>query len=212
LKQAASQALPEHKPELIPSVTSVSSTFVIHSCLDPPSECSRREWKRLRRLVDNYKHYRHQLYVAYLVRRPARGGDLSDAIRRIRAADAILTVAFNAPQKIEMQAALVRAFVPNAVYVVLDHSSDDRGADEIKSVARAQNVAYVRLPPAPWRDAQGSHGHALAILPDYNSDECGIQWFGDWLHESHFKNLRQDLQDEKERAVRKRLQLLLRPT
>jgi len=49
-----------------------------------------------------------------------------------------------------------------------------------------------------------------AILPGYNSDECGIEWLGDWLHESHFKNLRQGLQHAKERAIHERLQSLLR--
>src|SRR5260221_5399039 len=128
-----------------------------------PSEYTRREWMRLRPLVDSYKHYRHQAFAAYLARRPARGGDLFDAIQRIRATNALLTVAFNAPQKIDVQAALVKAFVPNAVYVVLDNSDNDRRATDIQLVARAHDVAYVRLPPAPWSGGESGHAHALAM-------------------------------------------------
>lgn len=103
-----------------------------------PSEYSRREWMRLRPLVDSYKHHRHQVFVTRLVRRPARGGDPPDAIHRIRATNALLTVAFNAPQKIDVQATLVKAFVPNAVYVVFDNSDDDRRAADVQRVARAR--------------------------------------------------------------------------
>lgn len=47
---------------------------------------------------------------------------------------------------------------------------------------------------------------AEAILAGYSVDECAVEWLGDWLHESHHRNSRRDLQSEKEHAVR---QLLL---
>ena len=128
-----------------------------------PGEYTRREWTRLRPLVDSYKHYRHQIYETHLLRRPARGGDLADAINRVRGCDVILTVAFNAPDKIAMQAALLRKFIPHALYVVLDNSNDDRIAGEIERVARAADAPYIRLPPAPWQGREAGRSHALAM-------------------------------------------------
>jgi hypothetical protein len=273
---------------------------------------------RFRPLVDSYKHYRHQIFADYLLRRPARGGDVADAIHRIRAGNALLAVAFNAPNKIAMQAGLVKKLVPNAVYVVLDNSSDDHLADEIESAAHASKAPYVRLPRAPWTGLEAGRAHALAmnwawrhvilkgepnafgfidhdiypvvrtdpfaalraypvagriwhrpprwhlwagfcffrfdavrgrrldfgrdwlagvdtggrnwwhlyrhldpakvadpgarsasILPGLSSDECGIEWLGDWLHEGHFRDQRRDLLREKELVVQERLQSLL---
>ena len=118
---------------------------------------------RFRPLVDSYKHYRHQIFADYLLRRPARGGDVADAIHRIRAGNALLAVVFNAPNKIAMQAGLVKKLVPNAVYVVLDNSSDDHLADEIESAAHASKAPYVRLPRAPWTGLEAGRAHALAM-------------------------------------------------
>lgn len=128
-----------------------------------PSEYTRREWTHLRPLVDSYKHYRHKILEARLLRRPARGGDVADAINRVRGSDVILSVAFNAPDKIAMQAALLEKFVPHAVYVVLDNSSDDGIAGEIERVVPAANALYIRLPPAPWSGRDAGRSHALAM-------------------------------------------------
>jgi hypothetical protein len=47
------------------------------------------------------------------------------------------------------------------------------------------------------------------VLPGHGADECAVERIGDWLHESHYRNRRRDLQVEKGRVVRRWLAAVL---
>jgi hypothetical protein len=281
-------------------------------------EYSLREWRRLRPLVDRYKHARYQAWSAILVRRPPAGGDLHRAIAAAKGARVIVSVAFRDPDKIDLQAELVRRFVPGCVYMVADNSGDSSISAAVARTARRWDVPYVRLPDSPWVGLEGGRGHGLAmnwmwrhllrqarpaafgfidhdiyptrptdpfaplagypvaglvfnrpprwqlwagfcffrfdavehrrldfcrdflagldtgggnwprlyrhldrsrvvappyrveaVLPGHGDDECAVEWIGDWLHESHYRNRRRDLQVEKSRIVRRWLAAVL---
>jgi hypothetical protein len=282
------------------------------------SEYALHEWLHLRPWVDRYKHARYQARSAVLVRRPAAGGDVAQAIAAARGARVIVSVAFRDADKIDLQAALVRRFVDDCVYVVADNSGDASASAAIAATARRRQVPYLRLPDSPWIGLEGGRGHGLAmnwmwrhvlrkarpaafgfidhdiyptrptdpfaalaaypitglvfdrgprwhlwagfcffrfdavepyrldfcrdflagvdtgggnwprlyrhlnrsrvvvppyrvepVLPGHGTDACGVEWVGDWLHESHYRNRRQDLQVEKGRIVRRRLEAVL---
>jgi hypothetical protein len=282
-------------------------------------EYSLREWCRLRPLVERYKHARHQARSAILVRRPPAGGDLRGAIAAARGARVIVSVAFRDPDKIDLQAALVRRFVPSCVYIVADNSGDPSISAAIARTAQQRQVLYLRLPDSPWTGLEGGRGHGLAmnwiwrhllrearpaafgfidhdiypvrptdpfaglveypvagmvlnrpprwqlwagfcffrfdaverrgldfcrdflagldtgggnwprlyryldwsrvavppyrvdpVLSGHGVDECAVEWIGDWLHESHYRNRRRDLQVAKGRIVRGLLEAVLK--
>jgi hypothetical protein len=93
--------------------------------------------------------------------RPPRSGDLAALVRQIRGRRVLTTIAFNDRQTIAWQSALVRRFVEDVVYVVVDNSTDDRVAAEIAELARAREIPYVRLPINPSGAPSRSHGLAL---------------------------------------------------
>jgi hypothetical protein len=134
----------------------------------PPrlSEYRAADWRRLRPLLHRIKALRLRAVDALYMRRPAPAGDQSELLRRLKASKLLVTVAFNDPQAIAWQAKLVRYYVPNALYVVADNSTDEVAATATAACAAAERVLYFRLPANPWQSAVGryisrSHGTAL---------------------------------------------------
>ncbi len=71
---------------------------------------------------------------------------------------------FGDPEAIEWQAMLVRHFVPDVVYVVVDNTPQDSDAAAIERVAANLGVTYLRAPPNPWPASSRSHGIVLNWL------------------------------------------------
>lgn len=127
----------------------------------PLSEYSLADWKRLRPVSHGLKTARYQWIDRRYRRQPAARGDAAAVAARICGRKALFTVAFNDAQAIDWQAALVRHFVPDALYVIVDNSPEDGQAAAIERVAAAHGVAYLRCPPNPWKKSSRSHGIAL---------------------------------------------------
>lgn len=125
------------------------------------SDYSRADWKRLRPLTEGVKTFRyHAVDRLYRMRR-ARVGDAAAVARAIGGRKALFTIAFEDPEAIGWQAALVRHFVPGALHVIVDNSLDDDVALEIERASQQQGVAYIRAPRNPWPAPSRSHGIAL---------------------------------------------------
>jgi len=119
------------------------------------------DWLHLRPLTQGLKTARYRSTDRQHRKKPAREGDLTDIICRINAQRVLVTIAFNDVQTILWQAALVRHFVPNAIYVVADNTGDDDIAAKIAKAVRDLDIFYVRLPPNPSSSPSRSHGLAL---------------------------------------------------
>ncbi len=119
------------------------------------------DWKRLRPLSQAIKTTRYRWIDRRYRRQPAMRGDLASVVRMIAGRNVLLTVAYQDPQAIDLQAILMRHFVPDALYIVVDNSPDDDRADEIAEVAAKHGVPYLRAPQNPWMKSSRSHGIVL---------------------------------------------------
>jgi hypothetical protein len=126
----------------------------------PLREYDRADWKRLRPLSHWLKTMRYGALRELHVRRGQRGGETS-LRERIRGRRVLVTIAYNDPEAIDMQAQAMARHVPDALYIVADNSSDDRAAERIAAMAAAHHAPYIRL-PKPW-DKEGSRSHGLAL-------------------------------------------------
>jgi hypothetical protein len=61
----------------------------------------------------------------------------------------------------EIQAQALARFVPHALYVIADNSTNDDAARAIAAVAKRYDVSYVWLPYPRWAEESRSHGLAL---------------------------------------------------
>lgn len=119
------------------------------------------DWIRLRPLVHRLKTARyHRIDRAYRAQ-PASVGDTAAVARTIAGRNVLFTVAYRDPQAIDWQAALVRHFVPDAIYIVVDNTPDDAEAKVIEAVAARHDVPYLRAPENPWKKSSRSHGVVL---------------------------------------------------
>lgn len=128
--------------------------------MKPLREYDRNDWKRLRPLTHWLKTLRYNAVREIHVRRPQRGGETGLA-SRVRGRRVLVTVAYDDPEAIDMQAQAVLRFVPNALYIVADNSSDDGAARRTAAVAHRLGVPYVRLPRPS--EGEGSRSHGLAL-------------------------------------------------
>ena len=126
----------------------------------PIREYAIADWKRLRPLTQMLKTLRYRWINQLYGRRAARGGDLAAVARIIAGRDVLVTIAFDDPEAIFWQALLIRHYVPRALHIIVDNSSDERAA-EIAAVAARCELPYLRLPRNPWRSSSRSHGIAL---------------------------------------------------
>jgi hypothetical protein len=127
----------------------------------PISEYTLADWKRLRPLIHALKSARYRRVMQRYVSQPAAAGDAASIVRIIAGRDVLVTVAFNDPQAAGWQALLLRHYVPQALHVIVDNSSDRAAAATIADVARRYGVYYVQLPDNPWRGSSRSHGIAM---------------------------------------------------
>ncbi len=125
------------------------------------SEYTLADWKRLRPLAHRLKTARYWLIDRRYRAQPAAVGDAAAVARPIAGRKVLFTVAYQDPQAIDWQAALVRHFVPGALYVVVDNSPQDADAKAIERVCGAHGVSYLRAPPNPWAKSSRSHGIVL---------------------------------------------------
>jgi hypothetical protein len=135
----------------------------VQSIMRPLGEYDWRDWQRLRPLTHWVKTLRYNAEREIYVRRPARGGDatLPD---RIRGRRVLITIAFNDPDAIEMQAQAVAQFMPQALHVIADNSADDIAAMEIAAIAARRDIPCIRLPEHSWTLSQlASRSHGLAL-------------------------------------------------
>jgi len=127
----------------------------------PTSEYTLADWRRLRPFTHAYKSWRYRRVNRAYLKRAARAGDAAAVARGLCGRDVLVTVAFNDPQAIRWQAQLLRHYVPRAVYLIVDNSSDQAASNEIATVATRGGAHYLRLPKNPWRGFSRSHGIAL---------------------------------------------------
>jgi hypothetical protein len=75
----------------------------------------------------------------------------------------LVTIAFDDPEAIDMQARLIAKFI-DVIHVIDDMSMDDDLASQTEAAAGRRNVGYVRLPSNPLRRKdQASRTHGLAL-------------------------------------------------
>ena len=129
----------------------------------PVAEYTIADWRRLRPIIHFIKSRRYQWIDAVYSRRGARQGNAAELAGMMRGKRALIPIAYNDPQAIEWQSRLLRAFVPDALYLIADNSTDDSAAAHIASLARQQGIPYVRLPAITWTRAYASRSHGLAL-------------------------------------------------
>jgi hypothetical protein len=131
----------------------------------PWSEYTAREWRRLRPLLERYKHGRYQLRMAYHVRRHLPDRDQTrDLASRITGRKLLVTIAFNDVDLIAWQVKLVRQHVADCVHLIADNSTSPQAASAIAAIAAAHDLPCLRLPQSPWLKLEhGGRGHGLAM-------------------------------------------------
>ena len=127
----------------------------------PLSEYTFADWTRLRPLAHRLKSARYAMIDRRYRAQPAAVGDTAAVARAIGGRKVLFSVAYQDPQAIDWQAALVRHFVAGVLYVVVDNSPQDADAKAIEVVAARHGVAYLRAPPNPWEKSSRSHGIVL---------------------------------------------------
>jgi len=132
--------------------------------MKPLNEYDWVDWRRLRPITHRLKTLRYDAISFNYVRRAARAGEkqLQDRIRRGRV---LITLAFDDPDAIAMQAQLIGHFVPHAQHLIADTSMNNDAAIEIAAIAAGRGVPYIRLPENPWdrRGRAASRAHGLAL-------------------------------------------------
>jgi hypothetical protein len=124
-------------------------------------EFSAADWRRLRPLTQTVKSWRYQAIDGLYRRRRAAAGDPSAVAASMHRRKVLVTVAFGDPQLLSWQTRLMRRYVPDVVYAVVDNSPADDVAAVNARIANEAGVAYLRAPPNPWRAASRSHGIVL---------------------------------------------------
>lgn len=127
----------------------------------PLAEYDLADWSRLRPLTHTLKSWRYRLIDRMYRRQPPRAGELAAVRAAVRGRQVLTTVAFDDPETIAWQAALVRHYVPHALYLIADNSVEAAAAEAIAAVARRTGAPYLRLPDNPWDAGSRSHGLAL---------------------------------------------------
>ena len=127
----------------------------------PLSEYTIADWKRLRPIGHRLKTARYWWIDRRYRAQPAVVGNAAAIAQATAGRKVLISVAYQDPQAIDWQAALVRHFVPGALYVVVDNSPQDADAQKIERVAARHGVPYLRAPANPWQKSSRSHGIVL---------------------------------------------------
>jgi len=121
-----------------------------------------RAWLRLRPLIHCLKSARYKIVDEIYRRRAPRSAGLTVIRDSLRNKKAIVTIAFSDPQSLDWQVSLIRFYVPDAVHLVVDNSTEDVDAEALRAVAERHRVLYVRLPENPWI-GRPSRSHGIAM-------------------------------------------------
>ena len=127
----------------------------------PILEYSLRDWLHLRPLLHAHKTLRYRVVDRIYRRQPAKFGAVQSILSLMRRRKVLVTIAYRDPETIAWQAALVRQYVPNALYIIADNSPDDTSSQAIARIAEDQGIPYLRLPTNAWNKGSRSHGLAL---------------------------------------------------
>ena len=104
-----------------------------------------------------------QVRASRFYRSGSEDSAVTQAISATRGKSAlIVTVAFNRPDLIQWQGALLKKYFRDPYhYLVVDNSSSEESRSAISEACRAMGAGYLPLPPNPMREASQSHGVAL---------------------------------------------------
>ena len=127
----------------------------------PLAEYGVADWCRLRPLTHAVKSWRYDVIDWLYRRKPPQAGDLAAIRAAVRGRQVLTTVAFDDPEAVAWQTALVRHYLPQALYIIADNSTSESTAAAIAAQAQRAGISYLRLPSNPWDAGSRSHGLAL---------------------------------------------------
>ncbi len=125
------------------------------------AEYSVDDWRHLRPVTHAVKSLRYHAIDRDYRRKPARAGDTAAMARSIRGRGVLITIAFSDPALIRWQTRLVGHYVPSVRHIVVDNSTADDAAEEIRRIAGAEN--YLRAPENPWSGVAASRSHGIVL-------------------------------------------------
>jgi hypothetical protein len=129
----------------------------------PLAEYNWTDWLHLRPILHFIKSRRYRLIDRAYSRQIARRGESFELASAVRWKKVLVSIAYDDVEVIDWQARLVRAFVPNALYMIADNSRDPAIARQIALLARRNDVPYIQLPLISWNRALTSRSHGLAL-------------------------------------------------
>ena len=129
----------------------------------PFHEYSRREIFRFRPALHWKRELQRRLRVVREASAPDAGRRAKDIARALAGRNALITVAFNYPDTIEVQGALLRRNVGDNPWLIADNSADARASEEIAAVALRYDAFHVRLPAPLWSKRSPGERHGAAM-------------------------------------------------
>jgi len=128
----------------------------------PILEYSLRDWLHLRPLLHAHKTLRYRVVDRIYRRQPAKFGAVQSILSLMRRRKVLVTIAYRDPETIAWQAALVRQYVPNALYIIADNSPDDTSSQAIARIAEDQGIPVDQV--NQMKAALQAAGNRLAVL------------------------------------------------
>src|SRR4051794_4631283 len=103
-------------------------------------EYGARDWVRLRPLLHRSKTMRYRAQDQRFRRLPPASGDTRELGFRVKGSRVLFSIAFGDAKMIARQASLVKLYVKDALYIVVDNTRDDASAAAVQEVARGLDV------------------------------------------------------------------------
>jgi hypothetical protein len=129
----------------------------------PLNEFSLADWCRLRPLTQGVKTARYKVIDRAYRRRPATSGDVASVARSVSGHKLLVTIAFDDPELIWWQTRLLRHYIPRTFHLIVDNTTTDEIALEIRRVAAVAGAGYLRAPANPWSGNAASRSHGIAL-------------------------------------------------
>jgi hypothetical protein len=127
------------------------------------NEFSLADWCRLRPLTQGVKTARYKVIDRAYRRCPATSGDVASVARSVSGHRLLVTIAFDDPELIWWQTRLLRHYVRRTFHLIVDNTTTDEVALEIRRVASEAGAAYLRAPANPWSGKAASRSHGIAL-------------------------------------------------
>lgn len=127
------------------------------------SEYSFQDFLHLRPLTHSLKTRRYKRMDGEYLGLPIGEAETQAARAAVRGRNVLITVAFEDPQAIEMQIALVRRYVTHDCHLIVDNSRTEQASQPIREAAVVAGVRYLKLPNNPWTKRNESRSHGLAM-------------------------------------------------